>query len=394
MDFKLNDFIRLSSGKYNAGNLTAERSGNTNVLKIANNHVRMRMLNSGKFNLAQAIELKEAFVRALQNDGKLDGHELNQIRKELGLDNPSIGVASQNTQALFRPLMREQVRDIVNRYNLKPQDDNNKEAKPASADEVKQRNQVNESLLKKVNSDTNMGIHKCLYASNKNDIQEALSELRKKPNGNTILAKLLLLTSSALASDSHRGGNHLSFDADNQNARTNHVKIGINRADNDTFNIYLNRQDSDVALPPVSKENIRNLHKALTDLLPLDFDKTADQKALLKEVGKLIATPGAAGAADLDDSAIQSIAMTVLNRQPIEYQDGLNAPASEIFRGLSKTDVFEIINDIVNNNIHYTVDDIKDLRDSKATQNAIPGTLGIYRDGIPNMSDVIKNLQD
>ena len=108
MNISLDEFQRLSTGDYNAGEVRL--AGETKLAKM-NNHVGSFFVNKDIISHEEVIAIKQALVKALSQNG-VSGDELNRIRKDLGL-------APRNASDLdlcyrsIMPLSRQQIRQIL-----------------------------------------------------------------------------------------------------------------------------------------------------------------------------------------------------------------------------------------------------------------------------------------
>ena len=107
----LQQFEAVASGKYNAGEvkLTGQHS-----LDRVNNHVHFTRLNNVVISHAEVVAIKNAFVRAL-SEGGVNDEEIGKIRAQLGLA-PSGAVDAKLDERSMKPLTRQQIRDILDRY--------------------------------------------------------------------------------------------------------------------------------------------------------------------------------------------------------------------------------------------------------------------------------------
>lgn len=112
----------LAVGKYNAGLVdfgTDETTGRTKLVKV-NDHIKKVELNKTLLSPERILEVKAAFLNALQKEG-VTGADLSAIRKKLGVPDtigPESTVEAQQAilRARFRPLTRREVRGIIDRY--------------------------------------------------------------------------------------------------------------------------------------------------------------------------------------------------------------------------------------------------------------------------------------
>ncbi len=111
VNITIQQFQQIASGKFNAGEvkLKSERS-----LDIINNHVRSRDENVKTISHDEVLAIKEAFVRALSQNG-VGPDALNDIRRRIGLaPDPSLPVAL--AQRSIKPLSRQQIRSILDEH--------------------------------------------------------------------------------------------------------------------------------------------------------------------------------------------------------------------------------------------------------------------------------------
>ena len=110
VNITLNEFQRLSEGKYNAGEV---RLVNESTLTKMNNHVHTTGKNVEIITHAEVLAIKEALVKALSQHG-VQADEINRVRSELGL-----APARTNDTGLIlrsvKPLSRQQIRTILDR---------------------------------------------------------------------------------------------------------------------------------------------------------------------------------------------------------------------------------------------------------------------------------------
>ena len=111
VNISLRQFQEISSGKFNAGEV---RLAGENSLKKVNNHVRFSSWNNEVIPHNEVIAIKEAFVHTLSENG-LSREQINQIRRDIGLD-PKKCVDRSLLERSCRPLTRQQIRDILDKY--------------------------------------------------------------------------------------------------------------------------------------------------------------------------------------------------------------------------------------------------------------------------------------
>ena len=120
-DISLAQFNKIATGDYNAGQIDfkTNNDGSAELVKI-NNHVWRKSLNNVELSPERILEVKEAFLNALQKGGVSD-EAIKEIRDRLGLS-PELDVSVDATQRLgiikarFTPLTRAQVRSILDEY--------------------------------------------------------------------------------------------------------------------------------------------------------------------------------------------------------------------------------------------------------------------------------------
>ncbi len=110
LDLSLEDFQKMSSGKYNAGELKLTSSGK---LDIVNNHKTWTMFNNTKIDAAESFAIRAAFADALEAEG-ISEKRMHSIRKHLGLGDDN---SLRSTRA-FTPLTRQEIREIIDK-NIK-----------------------------------------------------------------------------------------------------------------------------------------------------------------------------------------------------------------------------------------------------------------------------------
>ena len=111
VNITIQQFQQIASGKFNAGEvkLKSEHS-----LDIINNHVRSRDENVKTISHDEVLAIKQAFVRALSQNG-VGPDALNDIRRRIGLaPDPSLPVAL--AQRSMKPLSRQQIRSILDEH--------------------------------------------------------------------------------------------------------------------------------------------------------------------------------------------------------------------------------------------------------------------------------------
>ena len=111
VNITIQQFQQIASGKFNAGEvkLKSEHS-----LDVINNHVRSRDENVKTISHDEVLAIKQAFVRALSQNG-VGPDALNDIRRRIGLaPDPSLPVALAKRS--MKPLSRQQIRSILDEH--------------------------------------------------------------------------------------------------------------------------------------------------------------------------------------------------------------------------------------------------------------------------------------
>lgn len=108
VNISLAEFQRLAKGDYNAGEV---RLASENKLEKMNNHVHLKFLNNKTIDHAEVIAIKNAFVKALEDNGVLP-ERLKEIRQKLGLAS-SGGNWGDMSKLSMKPLTRQQIREII-----------------------------------------------------------------------------------------------------------------------------------------------------------------------------------------------------------------------------------------------------------------------------------------
>ena len=113
VNVSLQQFQSISSGKYNAGEV---KLASETTLDKVNNHVSRRGGNVVPLSHEEVMAVKTAFVKALRSGG-VGRDEIARVRRELGLA-PETGDAVDRTlgERSMKPLTRQQVREILDRY--------------------------------------------------------------------------------------------------------------------------------------------------------------------------------------------------------------------------------------------------------------------------------------
>ena len=109
VNISLNEFQRISSGWYNAGEVKLK---NANTLDKVNNHVATWWYdNKDDISHAETVAIKEALVKALSQHG-VEGEALNRARQKLGLQPMDPSDKSLLKRSVM-PLTRQQIREIL-----------------------------------------------------------------------------------------------------------------------------------------------------------------------------------------------------------------------------------------------------------------------------------------
>ena len=113
VNISLRQFQKISSGTYNAGEV--KLASETKLGKV-NNHVSRLGQNVVPISHEEVMAVKTAFVKALASGG-VGTDEIARVRRELGLA-PDTGEAVDRNlgQRSMKPLTRQQVREILDRY--------------------------------------------------------------------------------------------------------------------------------------------------------------------------------------------------------------------------------------------------------------------------------------
>jgi len=147
VNISLAEFQRLAKGDYNAGEV---RLAGENKLEKVNNHVHLKFLNNKTIDHAEVIAIKNAFVKALEDNGVLP-ERLKEIRQKLGLAS-SGGNWGDMSKLSMKPLTRQQIREIIdaNAQSIKNADIQTSatiyKGGAMSSDNVAARDKVNTAL--------------------------------------------------------------------------------------------------------------------------------------------------------------------------------------------------------------------------------------------------------
>lgn len=121
-DFSLRDFNLIATGSYNAGLVdfgTDPESGRLRLVKV-NDHVKKHNLNNVRMSANRILEVKATFIDALRKGG-VEGAAMTAIREKLGVPETVSADYSRDSQVKmladrFRPLTRQEVREILDKY--------------------------------------------------------------------------------------------------------------------------------------------------------------------------------------------------------------------------------------------------------------------------------------
>ena len=111
VSISLHQFEEVASGKYNAGEV---KLTGQHTLERINNHIHFTRFNSTPIPHAEVVAIKNAFVRAL-SEGGVNTEEIGKLRVQLGLAPASAADAKLDERSM-KPLSRQQIRDILDRY--------------------------------------------------------------------------------------------------------------------------------------------------------------------------------------------------------------------------------------------------------------------------------------
>lgn len=121
LEISLAQFNKIATGDYNAGQIDyrTKDDGSTELIKV-NNHVWKKSQNDVILSPARILEVKLAFLNALQNGG-VGADAINEIRDRLGLpaEIDMLTNKAERTDFLtkrFAPLTRAEVRSILDEF--------------------------------------------------------------------------------------------------------------------------------------------------------------------------------------------------------------------------------------------------------------------------------------
>ena len=216
MPITLNDFLAVSNGTYNAGQIDfkTNKKGEVTGLKKVNNHVTLSSRNAVAIDPKRAVAVKEAFLKALAGGG-VSAQNLANIRAKLGLapeTRTTVAGVGEALQRRFTPLTREQVRDIL-------RNDSGLGLLPGAADSKKVRDaraRVDAQIASLVRKSPP---HEQLFAllSGKSCKDSALAAMRASPDMMKVLAGLRLNRNDTLFQDAF---NRVANSCLNRQART------------------------------------------------------------------------------------------------------------------------------------------------------------------------------
>ena len=114
-------FNKIASGKFNAGfvDFATDAQGNIGLAKV-NNHVTRKGLNRDGLSPERILEVKEAFIGALER-ALVPPDRINKIREMLGIPKEMEATGDEEKlrkilQARFKPLTRQHIRALLDRY--------------------------------------------------------------------------------------------------------------------------------------------------------------------------------------------------------------------------------------------------------------------------------------
>ena len=122
-NISLAQFNKIATGDYNAGLVDFKTDDNGNVqnaLKKVNHHVHKTGENNVVLSPERILEVKEAFIQALRGGG-IDEASINEVRAKLGIPVETKLTTDRHEmkdmmEARFRPLTRQYVRVLLDRY--------------------------------------------------------------------------------------------------------------------------------------------------------------------------------------------------------------------------------------------------------------------------------------
>jgi len=122
-EISIAQFNEIASGKYNAGfvDFATDEQGNVvNGLTKVNNHVTKRGENRVELSPERVLEVKEAFIAALER-AQVPQANIDHIREKLGISKEmeATGERAKISELLskrFKPLTRQHVRSLLDKY--------------------------------------------------------------------------------------------------------------------------------------------------------------------------------------------------------------------------------------------------------------------------------------
>ena len=122
-EISISQFNKIASGEYNAGfvDFATDRDGNViNELTKVNNHVTKRGENRTELSPERVLEVKEAFIAALER-AQVPQESIDHIREKLGISKEmeATGERAKISDILakrFKPLTRQHVRALLDKY--------------------------------------------------------------------------------------------------------------------------------------------------------------------------------------------------------------------------------------------------------------------------------------
>ena len=121
LDISLAQFNKIASGIHNAGqiDIKTNENGGAELVKV-NHHVWKKSENKAQITTEHILEVKEAFIAALQKGG-VRQEDIRKIRERLGIPEELTMNATQEalgtiSKKRFTPLSRAEARDILNLY--------------------------------------------------------------------------------------------------------------------------------------------------------------------------------------------------------------------------------------------------------------------------------------
>ena len=127
LNLSLQQFIDVSNGSKNAGQVDVVRDGrNGYKLTKVNHHVHFTGLNNTKISPDNVVRIKESFIKALEN-ANYNQDVINEIKKELGLTEDVHSTMQQKKDMYnrrFTPLTRQQIKDYISLASGQNPDDN------------------------------------------------------------------------------------------------------------------------------------------------------------------------------------------------------------------------------------------------------------------------------